>query len=99
MLEDLAHPLYLLSMLARQIRILIQVSELRQRGLNPNEAAAQLGYHPFPTKKAFTQAQRFTMDQLETAHQHLVRADWLIKTGQVEEVLALDLLVVALTRA
>ena len=99
MLEDLVHPLYLLSMLARQIRILIQVSELRQRGMSPKEAAAVLGYHPFPTEKAFTQARRFTMDQLEIAHQHLVRADWLIKTGQVEAVLALDMLVVALTRA
>ncbi|MFC2029882.1 DNA polymerase III subunit delta [Chloroflexota bacterium] len=98
MLEDLAHPLYLLAMLARQVRILIQVSELRHRGLNHREAATQLGYHPFPTEKAYAQSKRFTMAQLETAHQQLVRADWLIKTGQVEDELALDMLVVALTR-
>jgi DNA polymerase-3 subunit delta len=97
MLDEEAAPLYLLTMLARQIRILIQVSELREQGLSPKEMASRLKLHPYVVEKGLAQARNFTMGQLEAAYQRLVDSDWAIKTGQVEEVLALDLLVVALT--
>jgi hypothetical protein len=38
------------------------------------------------------------MEQLEQAHALVLNTDWKIKTGEMEDVLALDLLVVALTR-
>jgi DNA polymerase III delta subunit len=44
------------------------------------------------------QAQNFDPDQLLEAHQLLVKTDWRIKTGQMEPELALDLLIVDLTR-
>jgi len=46
LLEDGEAPLYLLTMLARQIRILIQVAELQERGLTPKEVARRLKLHP-----------------------------------------------------
>jgi DNA polymerase III delta subunit len=39
------------------------------------------------------------MAQLEAAHRELVETDWKIKTGDLEPVLALDSLVVTLTRS
>jgi DNA polymerase-3 subunit delta len=89
-------PLYLLTMLVRQVRILIQVSELRQQGLSAQEMAAELGLHPFVVEKGLDQARNFDLAQLEAAHRRLVETDWSIKTGTIEEVLALDLLVVDL---
>ena len=90
-------PLYVLAMLARQVRILIQVSELRSRDLSEAEIATQLGLHPYVVKKALEQAHNFRMADLEAAHQKLVATDLALKTGRAEEELALDLLVVDLS--
>lgn len=98
MLEEEAAPLYLLAMLARQVRILIQVKELSVQRLSDHEIAGRIKLHPYVVKKGVAQAQRFSLDQLETAHQLVLEADWAIKTGRMEDVLALDMLVVNLTR-
>lgn len=98
LLDDGQAPLYLLAMLARQIRILIQVSELQARQLTPKEIAGRLKLHPYVVEKGLAQARNFDLAQLEAAHEHLIKADWAIKTGEADEVLALDMLVVALTR-
>ena len=98
LLEDGREPLYVLAMLARQVRILIQVSELGGKGLTKSEIAKQLKLHPFVVGKGLTQARNFNMAQLEAAHACLVRTDWLIKSGKMDDVLALDTLVVDLTQ-
>jgi DNA polymerase-3 subunit delta len=98
MLEEGAEPLYLLAMLARQVRILIQVSELQPQRLTRHQVASRLKLHPFVAEKGIAQARNFEPDQLVAAHQLLVQTDWMIKTGQVEPQLALDLLVVDLVR-
>ncbi len=97
LLDEGEPPLYLLTMLARQVRILIQISELQAQGLLQDETAQRLKLHPYVVKKGVAQAQNFTLRQLENAHQRLVETDWQIKTGQMEEVLALDTLLVSLT--
>jgi DNA polymerase-3 subunit delta len=99
LLEDGEPPLYLLTMLARQVRILIQVSELQDQGLTESEIAARLKLHPYVVKKGRVQARNFQMAQLEAAHRRLVETDLSIKTSAVGEVLALDTLVVALSSA
>ena len=98
MLDDEAHPLYLLTMLARQVRILIQVKELQAQGSSQQEMANQLKLHPYVVEKGTAQARNFDMAELEAAHERLVETDWAIKTGAMEEVLALDTLVVELTQ-
>jgi len=91
-------PLKLLGMLARQVRILIQVSELRASRMTEAEIIKRLKLHPYVVEKGTAQARNFTMEQLEKAHALLVETDWRIKTGEMEDVLALDMLVVALAR-
>ena len=98
LLDEGEPPLYLLAMLARQIRILIQVSSLQAQGMSQPDIATRLKLHPFVVEKGLAQAKSFTIPQLEAAHQHLVDADWSIKTGDIDPVLALDLLVADLTR-
>jgi DNA polymerase-3 subunit delta len=99
LLDDGEAPLYLLAMLARQVRILIQVSELRDQGLSQQEIASRLKLHPYVVEKGLAQARNFEMSQLEAAHQRLVETDWAIKTGRADGVLALDLLVTQLSRS
>ncbi len=98
MLDDRAPPLYILAMLARQIRILIQLAELEEQGLPEAQMVSRLKLHPYVVSKGLAQRRNFNLAQLERAHDRLVRADWSIKAGEADEVLALDLLVVALTR-
>jgi DNA polymerase-3 subunit delta len=98
MLDDREAPLYLLAMLARQIRILIQAADLQEQGLTQAQIAHRLKLHPYVVGKALAQARNFNAAQLDRAHECLVEADWAIKTGQASDVLALDTLVVALTR-
>jgi DNA polymerase-3 subunit delta len=98
LLDDGEVPLYLLAMLARQVRILIQVSELRAQGRTPKQTADRLKLHPYVVEKGIAQARNFQMNQLEGAHRQLVETDWRIKTGELDEELALDMLVVTLTR-
>jgi DNA polymerase-3 subunit delta len=97
-LDDGQAPLYILGMLARQVRILIQVKELQGKSLAQHEIVSRLQLHPYVVEKALAQSQNFSQSQLEAAHQALVRTDWSIKTGASEEIVGLDLLVVELCR-
>jgi len=90
------HPLALQGMIARQIRILIEVKELSQEGLDRIALGRQLGLHPFVVRKALDQQRNFSMQQLESVHCRLLETDVLIKTGQMDAVLALDLLIAGL---
>ncbi len=94
--RDGAAPLYLLSMITRQFRILVQVSDQMDLGLNKDEIAKVIGLHPFPTQKAMQQCRHWQMSDLETAYDRLLETDLAIKTGKLPDDLALDLLVVEL---
>jgi DNA polymerase-3 subunit delta len=89
-------PLYLLSMIVRQFRILIQVKELAAQGLAVSTIAKRAELHPFVAEKAQRQAMNFSMGQLEVIYARLLDTDLAIKTGRMEDVLALDTLVAAL---
>jgi len=91
-------PLSLLGMIVRQFRILVQVKELSERGLGQREIADKLKLHSFVVGKGLHQAQNFSMAQLEAVYDKLVETDVAIKTGRLDPVLALDLLVAGLSR-
>jgi len=94
-----AHPLYLLTMIVRQYRILIQVKELMEHGLDLDNIAKRIKLHTYPTKKAMAQARQYSSQQLRSIYDRLLDTDVAIKTGQMEANLALDILVVELARA
>lgn len=93
-----AHPLYLLTMIVRQFRILLQVKELVGQGLNKDAVAQRLGLHSYPAGKGVSQAQRYSEQQLQSIFDRLLDTDVAIKTGRMEASLALYLLVVELAR-
>jgi len=96
MLDDGHDPLYLLGMIVRQFRIMIQVKDLAERGVHPNDIPARLGIKPFPARKGLSQAAQFSMPQLEAIYHKLWESDLAIKTGRLEPQLALDLLLAGL---
>ncbi|MCS7061521.1 MAG: DNA polymerase III subunit delta [Anaerolineae bacterium] len=87
-------PLIVLTMIARQTRLLIQAKE--NDHLTPSELAQALGLHPFVAEKVARQARNFSMARLEGAHIAVMETDLAIKTGRMEDGVALDTLVAEL---
>jgi DNA polymerase-3 subunit delta len=94
LLESGAAPLYLLSMIERQFRILLQAKELMGQGATVQSTQKALGINQrFVVEKSLRQASRFTEERLASIHQYLANVEFSIKSGEISEILALDLLV------
>ncbi len=98
MLDQNAAPLYLLTMIHRQFRLLIQAKDLTARGLAPAAIAQKTKQNSFVMEKVAKQAHKFTMPQLEATYDKLLDADLAIKTSRSDPIVALDTLVIDLTR-
>lgn len=96
-LDQNAQPPYLLAMITRQFRLLLQMKDLAARGLTFNAAREQLKLHPFVAQKTWTQASNFTLTRLEEIYRKLLDTDIAIKTGRSEPGVALEVLIVDLT--
>ncbi|MBU0732158.1 DNA polymerase III subunit delta [Patescibacteria group bacterium] len=79
-----ANEFYLLTMIARQVKILLQVKETNGEGLD---------LHPFVIKKAAQQVGKFSAEDLKKLYNKLVDIDLKIKTSQAEPGTLLDLFV------
>ncbi|GAB4561174.1 MAG: DNA polymerase III subunit delta [Anaerolineae bacterium] len=95
--EGAAAP-YLITMIQRQFRILLQVAVLAARGSSNADIARRLKLRDFIVRRARDQARHWTRDQLLAAFLLLRDTDHAIKTGQMDEDTALDLLLADLLR-
>jgi DNA polymerase-3 subunit delta len=85
-------------MVIRQFRLLIQAREILDARGNQTDVARALGIHPFVAEKTTQQAARFSIESLEYIYHKLLAIDEGVKTSQITLDLALDTLVVELTR-
>lgn len=72
---------YLIAMLIRQIKILLQIRTALDKGLNANEAASELKFHPYVIKKGLSQARNFSAIDLKNYLDELIRLDFANKNG------------------
>jgi DNA polymerase III subunit delta len=91
-------PFSLWGMVIRQFRLLIQAREILDGRGNQNDVARVLGVHPFVAEKTTQQAARFSIESLESIYRRLLSIDENVKTSQISLDLAMDQLVVELTR-
>jgi len=98
LLDDGQAPLYLLRMMTRQFRILLQVKELLRKGTVAEDMRSLLGLHPYVLEKATSQAHNFSNSQLETIYHQLLELDVAAKTGAMEDRLALNVFVTEVRR-
>ncbi|MCK5319906.1 DNA polymerase III subunit delta [Candidatus Parcubacteria bacterium] len=73
---------YLMHMLIRQFRILLQIRQAIDLGHTARKAASELKLHPFVAQKSFTQARNFSMEILKKIFSRLIKLDRQLKTGQ-----------------
>ncbi|MBI3912723.1 MAG: DNA polymerase III subunit delta [Chloroflexi bacterium] len=88
----------LLGMFVRQVRLLLSMRDYAARGMTLERANAQLKLHPFAAGKAWEQALNFSPAQLAAMYHQLLETDLAIKTSQSEPIVALDTLIVEMTR-
>ena len=93
-LLDAGRPaVYLLTMIARQVRLLLLAKELRAQKVPQAEMGSRLGLSGYPLRKTLDQERRFTMEGLTHIHGKLLESDISIKTTGADEQLVLDLLI------
>jgi DNA polymerase-3 subunit delta len=97
LLKQGAAPAQLLVMLSRQVRIILQIKEMRSRRKSRNEIQNKLGLtSDFVLRKAWEQADKYTPARLREVYHRLLEADLSIKTGKYDGELALNILIAEL---
>jgi len=96
LLTDGTPPTYLLTMISRQVRLMVQAKELsRQSRLSSDEKREQLGVSwNYPIDRLLSQSADYSKDRLVDIYDKILETDLAIKTGKWQDELALDLLVV-----
>lgn len=76
--------IYLLSMVTRQFKILLQIRQAIDSGASPQSMAKALGLHPFVAQKGAGQARNFSLPALKEIFNSLVEIDYKVKSGKGE---------------
>ncbi len=94
LLEGGAAPAYLLVMLSRQVRMIVQAKELRNQRKSETEIQDRLGLtSEFALRKVLEHAERYPMRQIMAVYHKLLETDLSIKTGRYGGELALNILI------
>lgn len=82
-----------LGLLVNQFELMLEAKELRNRDLSQEQIAKELKVNPFRLKKALAVADKFSEKKLKEILTQLYEIDRNIKTGMMEQTLALELLI------
>ncbi|MFH1002558.1 MAG: DNA polymerase III subunit delta [Chloroflexota bacterium] len=92
-----AAPSYILTMLLRQVQMVVRVKELVGQRQSGPEIQRRLGLNSDYVRRKITElATRYPWARLKGIYQHLLEADLAIKTGKYEGELALNILIAEL---
>jgi len=86
---------YILTMLTRQFKIILQIKELLVWQKNQKDIAVLLKLHPFVVQKTILQTRNFTLGYLKNTLAKLIEIDYHTKTGQASGLTGLSVLFVS----
>jgi len=96
LLESGEKPVRILARISERIRQIILAKELLEQKVLPSKIIEEVGLHPFFDKDFISQIQYFSMEELLSSFDNLVRADWEIKVGKKPAEFVLELLILNL---
>ena len=83
----------ILALIGRQFNLLLQVKELRKKGYPSKVIGEKTGLHSFVVGKYEKQAERFRAGELRQALEDCVVADENVKTGKMQDVMSVEILI------
>jgi len=92
-LEQGENEIYLFSMFVYQIRVLLKLKDLIEKGTPFYNLPKLSGLHPFVVKKSSEQLKNFGFEQLKGIYKYLLKIELGLKKGRLDGSAALDLLV------
>lgn len=87
-------PLVILYLIIRHFNKLMQIQELRQMGMSDRDLSGKAGVPPFSVSAYLRQTKNFTMDQMKEAIIYGTELEEGVKTGRIEEQIALEIMIV-----
>ncbi len=99
LLQSGSAPPQLLTMLARQVQLIVRAKDLKSRRTPNSEIQSKLGItQEFILRKTLEQASRFSLPRLKEVYHRILETDLSIKTGQYDPELAMTILVAEVGR-
>ncbi|WP_100372227.1 DNA polymerase III subunit delta [Bacillus sp. FJAT-45037] len=98
LLKQKEDPLKILALLARQFRIYYQVKGLSKQAYSQKQIATQLKLHPYVVKLAGAKVAQFDERALLKLLNRAADTDYAIKSGKMDKVLAVELLLIRMTQ-
>ncbi len=92
-LDDGNSPSYIITMIVRQVRLLMLCKDLRFHGLSDVDIGKRLSLAPFVMKKIFQYEKSIEMFNLKSMHKLLLEADYALKSVATSPEMILDLLI------
>lgn len=87
------HPLKLISLLTRQVRMMWQAKDMAERGYSSREIADKLGLVPFIGEKMLKQSRNFRVETLKQATIALATADHDLKSGRANAMVLEEIII------
>ncbi len=97
-LEKGTEPLYLLSMIAREIKILIKIKSVNADDEKTHNMAETVCEHPFVVQKSSSASRHFTLEQLVSLYEQIQKTDYAIKSSRIPTDILLTKLVYEIVR-
>lgn len=86
-------PMRILFLIARQCNMLLQTKELKSKGNDNRSIGTKIGVPPFIAQKYVNQAARFKASTLRNAVQQCVEAEEAIKSGRMNDMMSVEILI------
>ena len=96
-MDDGSPAAYILTMLARQARLLLMAKDMTERGVPRDDMGRRLRLSGWVLNKTLQQERRMTQEYLAYFHHRLIETDLTLKTKPIPEQLAIETLVADLT--
>jgi DNA polymerase-3 subunit delta len=96
LLEYRVDPNYILAMIARNLRISIQIKHLLEKGMNTRKFPSILKLPPFAVYPMIKSVESIKKEKILMQYQKLSNLDYEIKTGRIDPVLGLSLFTLVL---
>lgn len=91
-------PMRILFLITRQFNLLLQVKDLARLGFNTAETAKKAGLHSFVAGKYVSQSKSFDSKWLADAVEICAGTEEAVKTGRINDILSVELLIVQFSK-